>query len=97
VSADAVGTAWDDGVVQAIAAVRLAATKPEHLAAKMHALLLDMQDKHGPDGLLVVGTALAWIAGNAVSAMAAAGDRPVSDVLDQMEMSAISSAFRATS
>jgi hypothetical protein len=97
VNADAIGAAWDDGVVQAIAAVRLAAIDPEHLALKMHALLIEMQDKHGPDGLLVTGTALAWFAGNAVSAMAAAGDRPVSDVLDQMEMSAISSAFRATS
>jgi hypothetical protein len=92
VSTDTAEAAWDDGAVCAINAVRAAITEPDCLATAMHALLIDMQEKHGPDGLLTTAMALAWIAGNAVQSMAALADRPVSDVLDEAEMSAISSA-----
>jgi 1,4-dihydroxy-2-naphthoyl-CoA synthase len=81
--------AWDDGNLAALAAVRIAVEHSDELLERLHVLLLDAQERHGPDGLLALATGLALVAGNAVSTVAGLAGYSVSDVLDQAELAVL--------
>jgi hypothetical protein len=84
--------ALHDGVIFAAAGVRAAIEDVDTLGEQMYDLYVEMHERYEGDGLLVLGTALAIIAGEAVRGLAALADRPASDVLSEIEMRALTSA-----